>query len=89
VDVYVIGHLNLYYASRFKKFRIPFNLYTLFTLYILTALFQSTLFIAPPLESYDWSSFKMNLGAVTNVQLVNASLAVQLANAWMCQHKNG
>lgn len=50
---------------------------------------KSTLFIAPPLESYDWSSFKMNLGAVTNVQLVNASLAVQLANAWMCQHKNG
>jgi len=61
--------------------------YIVYTLVI--ALFQSTLFIAPSLRSYDWSSFKMNLGAVTNVQLVNASLAVQLVNAWMCQQKKG
>jgi folylpolyglutamate synthase len=50
---------------------------------------KSTLFIVPPLKSYDWSSFRMNLGDVTNVQLVNASLAIQLANAWMYQQKNG
>jgi hypothetical protein len=26
---------------------------------------------------------------VANVQFINASLAIQLANAWICQHKNG
>jgi hypothetical protein len=31
----------------------------------------------------------MNLDAVTKVQLINASLAMQLTNAWMSQHKNG
>jgi len=61
--------------------------YIVYTLVI--TLFQSTLLIAPSLKSYDWSACRMNLGAVTNVQLVNASLAIQLTNAWMCQQKNG
>lgn len=47
---------------------------------------KSTLLIAPPLESYDWSSFTTQLGSVAKVQLVNASLAIQLANAWLWQH---
>jgi hypothetical protein len=53
------------------------------------AFFQSTLLIAPPLESYDWSSFTTQLGTVANVQSVNASLAIQLANAWIWQHEKG
>jgi hypothetical protein len=52
-------------------------------------MFQSTLFIAPPLESYDWSCFTTQVATVANVQLVNASLAIQLANAWLWQHKSG
>ncbi|XP_021934207.1 folylpolyglutamate synthase, mitochondrial-like isoform X3 [Zootermopsis nevadensis] len=50
---------------------------------------KSTLLIAPPLASYDWSSFKSEFGMVANVQFVNASLAIQLANAWICQHTTG
>ncbi|XP_069689535.1 folylpolyglutamate synthase, mitochondrial-like isoform X2 [Periplaneta americana] len=50
---------------------------------------KSTLLICPPLESYDWSSFAPQLENVASVQVLNASLAIQLANAWMWQQTNG
>nr|CAD7434075.1 unnamed protein product [Timema monikensis] len=41
------------------------------------------LLVAPPLDSYDWGQHPLELGVSSQGQLLNASLALQLANTWM------
>nr|CAD7413469.1 unnamed protein product [Timema poppensis] len=44
---------------------------------------QCPLLVAPPLNSYDWGQHPLELGVSSQGQLLNASLALQLANSWM------
>nr|CAD7438441.1 unnamed protein product [Timema bartmani] len=44
---------------------------------------QCPLLVAPPLDSYDWGQHPLELGVSSQGQLLNASLALQLANTWM------
>lgn len=41
------------------------------------------LFEAPPLEDYNWQGKSIELGIEGKVHRLNASLALQLSNAWM------
>uniref|UniRef100_A0A1B6DJU4 Folylpolyglutamate synthase n=1 Tax=Clastoptera arizonana TaxID=38151 RepID=A0A1B6DJU4_9HEMI len=41
------------------------------------------LFVAPCLEEYNWRGREINLGLQGDVQKLNASLALQMTNAWM------
>ncbi|KAK7789475.1 hypothetical protein R5R35_012344 [Gryllus longicercus] len=45
--------------------------------------------VVPPLEEYDWGIVDVMLPHSKRVQTLNASLALQLANAWMLRRKSG
>uniref|UniRef100_A0A2S2NRM7 tetrahydrofolate synthase n=1 Tax=Schizaphis graminum TaxID=13262 RepID=A0A2S2NRM7_SCHGA len=44
---------------------------------------QTTLLEAPPFNKYNWYENTSELGVLSSAQEINASLAIQLANAWI------